>query len=379
MEWKVPLFEVYIGDEEVDAVTRVLRSRWLTMGAVTQEFEAAFASFLGGGAHALAVNNCTAALHMACVALQLGAGDEVICPSLTFVATANAVRYAGAKPVFADVHSLGHWNVSAETIAPLVNERTRAIMVMHYAGFPCDMPAICALARERGLAVIEDCAHSPGSCIDSRATGLWGDISCFSFFSNKNLTTGEGGMIVTVRDDVAARLRLLRSHGMTTLTLERHKGHAFSYDVVDLGYNYRTTELNAALGVEQLKRLPAWNLRRRELMQLYRRLIQQVEGVSVPFDEDRFEPVWHVMPVLLPRDADREAVMARMRDRGVQTSIHYRPVHTFTAYGGQRSDALAKTEEIGRRELTLPLYPSMTDENVSYVVDALRNCLRPTL
>jgi dTDP-4-amino-4,6-dideoxygalactose transaminase len=166
---------------------------------------------------------------------------------------------------------------------------------------------------------------------------------------------------------------------MTTLTLERHKGHAFSYDVVDLGYNYRTTELNAALGVEQLKRLPAWNLRRRELMQLYRRLIQQVEGVSVPFDEDRFEPVWHVMPVLLPRDADREAVMARMRDRGVQTSIHYRPVHTFTAYGGQRSDALAKTEEIGRRELTLPLYPSMTDENVSYVVDALRNCLRPTL
>src|SRR5690349_3511009 len=194
MEWKIPLFEVQIGDEEIDAVTRVLRSRWLTMGAVTQEFEAAFASFLGESPHALAVNNCTAALHMACVALDLGAGDEVICPSLTFVATANAVRYTAAKPVFADVHSFENWNVSAETIAPLINERTRAIMVMHYAGFPCDMAAICALARERGLAVIEDCAHSPGSTIDGRATGLWGDVSCFSFFSNKNLTTGEGGM-----------------------------------------------------------------------------------------------------------------------------------------------------------------------------------------
>jgi dTDP-4-amino-4,6-dideoxygalactose transaminase len=376
MEWKVPLFEVHIGDEEIDAVTRVLRSRWLTMGAVTQEFEAAFASFLGGAPHALAVNNCTAALHMACVALGLGGGDEVICPSLTFVATANAVRYAGAKPVFADVHSFEDWNVSAETIAPLINERTRAIMVMHYAGFPCDMPSICALARERGLAVIEDCAHSPGSYIDGRATGLWGDVSCFSFFSNKNLTTGEGGMIVTARDDVAARLRLLRSHGMTTLTLERHKGHAFSYDVVDLGYNYRTTDLNAALGVEQLKKLPAWNLRRSELVQLYRQLLRRVDGLTVPFDVHRFRPVWHIMPVLLPRDVDREGVMAAMRDRGVQTSIHYRPVHTFTAYARLHSDELRKTEEIGRRELTLPLYPSMADDGVAYVVDTLQNCLR---
>jgi len=310
--------------------------------------------------------------------LDLKAGDEVVCPSLTFVATANAIRYTGATPIFADVHSLDDWNLSAESIATRLTPKTRAIMIVHYAGFPCDMPSICELARERGLAVIEDCAHSIGADIAGRPTGLWGDVGCFSFFSNKNMTTGEGGMVVTRREDLADRLRLVRSHGMTSLTLDRHEGHAFSYDVVDLGYNYRTTELNAAIGVEQLKKLPGWNTRRAVLVRTYRELLRSVPGISIPFKEDRFNPVWHIMPVLLPSDVDREAVMVGMRDRGVQTSIHYRPVHTFTAYASEAGTKLERTEEIGMRELTLPLYPAMSGEDVAYVVDSLKRCVQLT-
>src|SRR5262249_37992626 len=201
---------------------------------------------------AVAAKSCTAALHLALVCAGVGPGDEVVCPALTFVATANAVRYCGATPVFADVDSLEHWNVSRRRLEAMLTPRTRALLVVHYGGYPCEMGPIMALAAERGLAVVEDAAHVPGASLDGRALGTWGLLGCFSFFSNKNMTTGEGGMITTDRDDLAERARRLRSHGMTTLTLDRHKGHAFSYDVTELGFNYRIGELNAALGLVQL-------------------------------------------------------------------------------------------------------------------------------
>jgi len=218
MNWVVPLSDVKFGIEEINAVTAVLESGWLTMGAVTAEFEKEFAAYTGAK-HALAVSNATVALHMACLGLDIGSGDEVIVPSLTFVATANAVRYTGATPVFADITSENNLTISLASIERALTPRTKAVIVMHYGGYACDMPAILAWAEERGLPVIEDAAHAAGSFLDGRHLGTWGKTGCFSFFSNKNLSTGEGGMIVTDDDALAERFRLLRSHGMTSLTV----------------------------------------------------------------------------------------------------------------------------------------------------------------
>ncbi len=374
MNWQIPLFELELGEEEIRAVESVLRSRWLTMGDRIQEFERAFASFTGSR-HAFAVSNCTAALHLANMALGIGPGDEVIVPSLTFVATANAIRYVGAKPVFAEVISETDWTISPTDIERKITPHTRAISVVHYAGFPCDMEAIRAIADKHGLAVIEDCAHSPGATLDNRALGTLGDVGCFSFFSNKNMTTGEGGMIVTDRDDLAAAFRGLRSHGMTTMTLDRHKGHAFTYDVTALGYNYRMTEMHAAMGIEQLKRLPGWNALRSECVAWYREALAGLPGIIVPFIKHRGTSAFHIMPILLPAGVERQAVMESLRARGIQTSIHYRPIHTFSAFANEPAPGMDLTETIGARALTLPLFPAMTRAQVETVVAGLRAAL----
>jgi len=377
MSWRIPLSDIDFGPEEQAAVMNVLQSRWLTMGAVTQEFEAAFAKYTGAK-HAIAVTNATAALHMACMAAGLKPGDEAITPSLTFVATANAIRYMGATPIFADIVGENDLNVSLESIAAVTTERTRAILVVHYGGYACDMPGIMAFAKKHNLIVIEDAAHASGSFLDDRSLGAWGDMGCYSFFSNKNMTTGEGGMMVTNDDALAERLKRLRSHGMTSLTWDRHKGHAWSYDVVDLGYNYRIDEIRAALGVVQLQKLERNNERRRHLVQVYRDAMHELAPqVTVPFANHPGVSAAHIMPILLPAGTNRVDFMERMKAQGVQTSIHYPPVHTFTAYQGMADSAkLTLTEEIGMREATLPLYPKMTDEDVVSVVQAVASAIR---
>jgi dTDP-4-amino-4,6-dideoxygalactose transaminase len=378
MQWKIPLSDIDFGSEERDAVDSVLQSRWLTMGSVTEEFEQAFAAYVGAK-YAIAVTNATAALHLACVAAGLGAGDEAIVPSLTFVATANAVRYTGATPVFADIAGEHDLNISYHSIEKAISERTRAILVVHYGGYACDMPSIMQLAREHGLKVIEDAAHAVGSELGGIKLGVWGDMGCFSFFSNKNMTTGEGGMIVTNDEGYSQRLRLLRSHGMTSLTWDRHKGHAWSYDVVDLGYNYRIDEIRAALGSVQLEKLPANNERRRQLTQIYRDALQELTPqVVTPFVNHAGISAAHLMPVLLPSGTDRQNFMESMKLQGIQTSIHYPPIHTFTAYsGGKAKHSLPNTEDIAGREITLPLYPAMSEQDVFTVAKAIAHTLIP--
>jgi len=378
MNWRVPLADVNIGPEEEAAVSAVIRSGWLTMGSVTQAFEQDFAAFTGAK-HALAVTNATAALHMACLALGIGAGDEVIVPSLTFVASANAIRYTGADAVFADIESLDWLCISPQAIQAAITPRTKAIMVMHYSGYACDMPAILDIAHKHGLKIIEDAAHAVGASLDGKALGTWGDIGCYSFFGNKNLTTGEGGMLVTNDDHLAEQLRILRSHGMTTLTWDRHEGHASTYDVVALGYNYRIDEMRSAMGRVQLQKLPAGNVRRGELVGLYRQLLAEyAPEVQVPFTQQRSLSSYHIMPVLLPEGTDKQHFMAKMKEHGIQVSWHYPPVHAFKIYAetwNQRRTPLPLTDLVSAREVTLPLYPTMSEEQVGWVVEAVRNCL----
>ena len=378
MSWRIPLSDIDLGPEEISAVQDVLQSRWLSMGAVTQEFEREFAACIGTQ-HALAVANGTAALHLACLAVGLGPGDEAIVPSLTFVATANAVRYTGATPVFADVVSQNDLNISPQSLERLLTDRTRAIIVVHYGGYACDMPRIMAFAREHSLFVIEDAAHAVGSDLDGRKLGAWGDVGCFSFFSNKNLTTGEGGMLTTDRDALCEKLRLLRSHGMTTMTWDRHKGHAWSYDVIELGYNYRIDEIRAALGRVQLSKLDRNNARRRRLTQLYRESLQELTPqITVPFADHPGVSSAHLMPILLPPGINRVNFMESIKSKGIQTSIHYPPIHKFTSYHSSdntNNDLLSVTEDVSAREVTLPLYPMLTDNDVIVIVQAVREAL----
>lgn len=381
VEWKIPLADLDYGEEEEQAVLQVLRSRWLTMGSRTAEFEAAFRE-AAGAPFAVAVSNATQALHLSCLALGIGPGDEVIVPSLTFVASANAVLYTGAEVRFAEVTGPDDLTLSPESIEQQITSRTRAILVVHYGGYPCRMPEIMEIAGRHGLAVIEDAAHAPGASLEGRALGTWGDAGCFSFFSNKNLSTGEGGMLVTSREDIAEKARLLRSHGMTSLTWDRHQGRASSYDVVLLGYNDRIDELRSALGLVQLRKLNANNARRAELTRFYWDALEDLlpAGLLLPFQhrtgEAGVQPSYHILPILLPEYVDRSSVIAALRQSGIQTSIHYPPVHRFSYYAARYPDAsLPCTEAIAARQLTLPLYPGLSPEGVQQVAGALKRAL----
>ncbi len=316
------------------------------------------------------MSNATVALHLACLALGIGPGDEVIAPSLSFVATTNAVLYTGAQVRFAEVCGEEELTISPESIEAQITPRTKAIIVMHYGGYPCRMPEILAVAQKYGLKVIEDAAHAPGAGLGEKALGTWGQVGCFSFFSNKNLSTGEGGMLVTDDDGIAEKVRLLRSHGMTSLTWDRHKGHAYTYDVVDMGYNYRLDEIRSALGLVQLRKLAANNARRREITEAYWQSLAG-SGLGLPFRQmgTGWEPAYHIFPALLPEGTDRLRFIDTLRAAGIQTSIHYPPIHLFTHYRRLYPDVkLPVTEAVAAREVTLPLYPSMTDEQVMLVV-----------
>ena len=380
MKWRYPLSDIDLGREEERAVLKVLRSKWLSTGCVTERFEKAFSGYLGTG-YAIAVSSGTSALHLALCCLNLKEKDEVILPSLTFVATANAILYMGAKPVFADITGVGNFNISPEEIEKKITPKTRAIMVMHYGGYPCEMDSIMKLARRHGLFVVEDAAHAPGAEYHGKKCGTIGDLGCFSFFSNKNLVTGEGGMVVTRNRTWEERIRRLRSHGMSSLSWDKYRGHLSSYEVEELGYNYRTTEVQSAMGLIQLKKLGRNNRKRKGLAEAYRYALQGIQGISVPFLEFDGNPSYHLFPVLLGPAIDRNKVMKRLKNFGIQVSVHYPPVHLFSFYRrkfGYKTGMLPITEEVSRREITLPLHPLMNTEDVRWVTNQIRKVMKST-
>jgi len=374
MKWEIPLSDIDLGEEEIKEVTKVLRSKWLSMGPITEQFEQEFAKYLGVK-HAFAVSSGTAALHIAYRVLGLGPSDEVIVPSLTFVATANAILYVGATPVFADIISLDNFNISPDDILEKITNKTKAIATVHYGGYPCDMDTIMEIAEDYNLKVIEDAAHAPGAEYKKKRCGTIGDIGCFSFFANKNLVTGEGGMVVTNDDALAEKIRIIRSHGMTTLTWDRHQGHAHNYDVVELGFNYRMNEVASALGLVQLRKLEENNKKRRRVVKKYRRALKDVSEISIPFGNYKGTPSYHIFPILLREDISRKEFIERLKEKGIQTSIHYSPIHLFTYYQkmfGFGEGLLPKTEFVGEHEVTLPLHPLMNEKNMRFIVDFIK-------
>lgn len=372
--WNIQLFKLNFDHKEVDAVSEVVSGGWLSMGEKINEFEHEFSDYLSDGAMCSAVSNGTASLHMALLALGVKPDDEVIIPALTFVADANTVSLVGATPVLADSTSLDDWNISIESIKEKITSKTKAIIIVHYAGYPCkDIKAISELCKQKNIGLIEDVAHAPGASIDNRKCGTWGDIGSFSFFSNKNLSIGEGGMVSTLDKNIHERLRHLRSHGMTTLTLDRHKGRAISYDVVLPGLNYRMDEMRAAIGLVQLKKLDEGNFRREHLTNRYRKNFES-SSVKIPFEiqPENSISAYHILPALLPEKCNRLEVINALKEKKIQTSIHYPPFWNFKAYKNLFSiDDAPITSEICSRELTLPLFPTMLDSEVDEVSDSL--------
>jgi dTDP-4-amino-4,6-dideoxygalactose transaminase len=373
-EIRVPLADVRLEEADIAAIADTYRSGWLSLGPRTQEFETAFADFVGAE-HALATSSCTAALHLMCLAVGLGPGDEVVVPAMTFVATVNSVTYTGARPVFADIESLEEPWMSARTIEAAITPRTRAIMYMAYGGHPARSEEVRALAEERGLMLLEDAAHAIGTRVGGRHLGTLGAAGAFSFFSNKNLAVGEGGMFVTSDAELAGRVRALRSHGMTSLSWDRHKGHAFGYDVVALGLNYRIDEPRAALGVRRLARLDEENAARRVLDAAYRERLAGMPGVVLPVPAgDGDMAAHHVFTLALPPGTDRDALRTHLSEQGVQTSVHYPPAHRFSIYEEGAAE-LPVTDEYAARALTLPMFAHMTEDQVEIVTDGLRSGL----
>lgn len=371
----VPLFDIRIDKSDREAVDEVFRSGWLTMGPRTAEFEESFAKHLGVR-HAVAVSSGTAALHLAFLAAGIGPGDEVIVPAITFVATANAVRYCQGRPVLAEIRGQHDFGIDVADVERRITPRTKAVCAVHYAGYAAPVEELADLCVDRGLALIEDAAHSPSATVtgSTRKLGSWGLAGAFSFFSNKVLSCGEGGLLATDDDAVAALARSRRSHAMTSGTWDRHQGHAQTYDVVGLGFNYRIDEMRSALLSQRLPRMEADIESRRRLVGIYREELDDMPGIELPYsNSDVSCSSCYIMPITVKQAPVRDPLRRVMQDRfGVQTSVLYPSIAGFTEYTGIQGGSLPRSDLAARTQITLPLFPHMSDQQQRTVIDALR-------
>ncbi len=372
--YNIPLFDLNFDEAEENAVVETLKSKWISMGPKCIEFENKFAEMFHVK-YACAVTNCTAALHLACCVLGINKGDEVICPSLTFAATVNCIRYVGAVPVFVDIYGSDNLCIDVNQIESLITEKTKAIIPMHYAGFPCDMDKIMEIAKKYDLFVIEDACHGPLSIYAGRMLGTIGHIGCFSFFSNKNISTGEGGLIVTNNEELYNKIKLIRSHGMTSMSYQRASGHATSYDIVELGYNYRMDDIRASIGIVQLNKLKKDLKKRIQVREWYCEGLSKLDFITIPFQDKKEFSSNYIFPIVLKNSTieKRDLFREKLHKNGIQTSIHYPAIHRFSAYS-EFSRQLPNTEYVSDNEITLPMYAKLQKSQIEYICTQIQNC-----
>lgn len=369
----IPYGKQTIEQDDIQAVVDVLKSDFLTTGPKIAEFEQTVADYVGAK-YAVAISNGTSALHAACFAAGIEPGDEVITTPLTFAASANCVLYCGGTPVFADVDPKTY-NIDPEDIQRKITDRTKAIIAVHLAGQPCDMDAIHSIAREHGLIVIEDGAHALGSVYKGKKVGSMSDMTTFSFHPVKPITTGEGGMIVTDNEDFYKKMILFRSHGITRddSMMTRNDGPWF-YQQFNLGYNYRITDIQCALGCSQMKKLDRFLARRKEIVARYNEAFADCDNIITPYQLSDTESGWHLYIVQVKK-CDRIQVFENMREKGIGVNVHYIPVymHPYYQEHGYENVHCANAEEIYSHIISLPLYPGLTSEQQDYVIDTLKS------
>ena len=375
MSYQIPLFNLNFDEREAQAAYDTIRSGWISTGPKCAELEKTFAQMIGAK-YAVSVTNCTDALHLCCILCGFGHGDEVICPSLTFAASANCIRYVGAMPVFADIVGAEHININPLDIERKITEKTKGIVVVHMAGYPAKMDEIMAIAKRHNLKVIEDACHGPLSEYKGKKLGTIGDCSAFSFFSNKNISTGEGGMFVTNSEELYEKAKLLRSHGMTTMSYQRASGHATEYDIVELGYNFRLDDIRASIAIEQLKKLPQDLEQRAVVRKRYLENLSTIQEIIVPFSDCSEFTSNYIMPIIVKtgKKEQRNAIREKIHEAGIQTSVHYPAIHKFSIYKNYGA-VLPKTEFVTDHEITLPMYAALTMEQVDFICETVKKAV----
>ena len=368
----VPFFVPDITKSDKTAIVNALDSPMLTDGPRLRKFEERFAKFVGSK-FAVGVSNGTAALHLTLKSLGLKKGDEVIVPDITFVATANSVILTGATPVIADV-SNEDMNISLDSIRKSINSKTKAILPVHLAGKICKMPEIRKIAKENNLFLIEDCAHAIGTKLKNKHAGTFGDAGCFSFYPTKNFTTIEGGMVTTNSKKIAEYVKLSRSHGLTRSLADRYsKGKPWDYDIINPGFNYRLDEIRSALGLNQLKRVNELNSKRLIASKFLTKKLSTLPGLITPKIFNNYEHNYHLYIIRIKKEygMNRDKVFKELKENGIQASLHYKPLHEFSAYEKltKTYDKLINSKQIYKENLSLPLYPGITKKELNYVVN----------
>jgi dTDP-4-amino-4,6-dideoxygalactose transaminase len=367
----IPITRPVLGEEEVAAAAEVIRSGWLTQGARVEEFETAVARYVGAG-RAVAVSNCTTALHLALLAAGVGPGDEVICPSFSFIATANAILYTGARPVFVDIDPRTY-NIDPELVEAAITPRTKALMPVDQIGLAADIMVIRDIAKRNGLKVVEDAAPSLGSMVGQRRVGSMSDLTCFSFHPRKSITTGEGGMITTDDPDAAAWLHRIRSHGASTSDLHRYRSKTVDIEEYrELGYNYRMTDIQAAIGIVQMGKLDSILAERRRLAARYAQLLGDCEWLDLPFAPPARFHTYQSYCIRLRSQGQRSSIMAELAGHGIATRRGVMAIHLEPFYRELCPDlSLPVTERCSAETLLLPLFPGLTDDEQQLVAESL--------